>query len=388
MPPEVIQGSRDTLNILQARRVVDMANEIALLEPNASPFMSFLKISKKNVRTVTNPRFDWLEDDILPRVDAINEADGYAANITSIKVDNGIYFRPGDQVKIPRTGEVILVTAADAATNTLTVVRGYGITTAQAIVNKDVLLIIGDVSEEGALSRHVRTTKEVNKFNYTQIFKWPFEVTNTEQASKLYGGKDLNYQQMKAGVEHKVQQARAFMFGERKEDSGPNGKPRRATGGLLSFLTENNYDAGGQLTKSEFDNNISEVVFKHGSKDKILLCSARFLSVVNGWGETYLRINKEVMTKFGLKIFEYVTPFGTYHLMNEQRILDGAVYGAYGIVLDPENVRFCPLQGRDTKLETNIQPNDQDGRKDQYITEAGLEVQLAKTHGVITGVTS
>ena len=74
--------------------------------------------------------------------------------------------------------------------------------------------------------------------------------------------------------------------------------------------------------------------------------------------------------------------------MNYQHILEGAVYGGYGIVIDPENVKYRPLQGRDTKLETNIQANDENQRKDQYITEAGLEVRLPKTHAVLTGVTS
>jgi hypothetical protein len=387
MPPEVVSGTRGTENIQTAKKVVDMRSTIALLDPKETPFMSFLMIAKRNKRVVTNPRFDWLEDDLLPRWDAVNNGAGYADNAASIVVDNGIYFTPGDQVKVPRSGEVMLVTAVNDGTNTLTVKRGYGVTTALALVDNDALLIIGNANEEGSGARAVKSTKEQNKYNYTQIFKTPFAVTNTQQATKMYGGKDLSYQQAKGGVQHKIDIARSFVFGERYMDTGSDGQPRRATGGLLSFLTENNYDAGGALTQSEFDNNVSEVVFKHGSKEKIVLCSARFLSVVNGWAQGALRINQEAK-KFGLEIFEYVTPFGKYQLMNEQRILEGSVYGGYGIVIDPEQVSYNPLEGRDTKLETNIQANDADQRKDQYITEAGLEVRLPKTHAVITGVTS
>jgi hypothetical protein len=382
----VVTGVRDTRNITQNKIVVDMSEKIALLQPNAEPFLAFLKIAKRNTEPTHNPKFEWMEDDLLPRWDAINNGGGYPSNATSIVVDNANYFTKNDIVKVPRTGEVMLVTNVDVATNTLTVVRGYGVTTAANLDDNDPLVIIGNVNEEGSGTREIKSTLEVPKYNYTQIFKTPFAVTNTEKATKMYGGKDINYQRMKASIQHRVDMARAFVFGERKEDlSGPH--PKRATGGLLSFLTENNYDAGGQLTQTEFDNNISEVVFKYGSKRKILLASARLLSIINSWALGKLMIDEEAK-KYGLAIFRYITPFGEYAIMNYQHILEGAVYGGYGIVIDPENVKYRPLAGRDTKLETNIQANDEDQTKEQYITEAGLEVRLPKTHAVITGVTS
>jgi hypothetical protein len=382
----VVSGTRDTRNITQNKIVIDMSDTIGLLQPNEEPFMSFLKIAKRNTEVAMNPKFEWLEDDLLPRWDAVNNGAGYAAGDTAIVVDNASYFSVNDVVKVPRTGEVMLVTAINTGTNTLTVIRGYGITAAAAIVDNDPLVIIGGANAEGSGTRELKSTQEVAKYNYTQIFKTPFGVTGTENATKMYGGKDLSYQQMKAGVQHKIDMARAFMFGERKEDTS-GGKPKRTTGGLLSFLTKNNYDAGGQLTQSEFDNNISEVVFKYGSKNKILLASARLLSVINSWAEAKMQVDN-LAKSFGLEIFKYVTPFGTYNIMNYQHILEGAVYGGYGIVIDPECVKYRPLNGRDTKLETNIQANDEDQRKDQYITEAGLEVRNPEKHAVITGVTS
>ncbi|MFD7521435.1 SU10 major capsid protein [Paenibacillus chitinolyticus] len=379
-------GVRNTANIEQKKIIVDMSNDIALLQPSETPFLSFLKIAKRNTETANSFKFEWMEDDLSPVWDAINLAAGYANNVTALVVDNADIFRAGDTVKVPRTGEVMLVTATNNGTQTLTVVRGYGVTTAAALLDNDPLLIIGNANMEGSGAREIRSTKEVPKFNYTQIFKTPFGVTNTQQATKMYGTKDLSYQQMKAGVEHKIQIARSMILGERKEDfSGSD--PRRTTGGLLSFLTKNNYDAAGQLTKSEFDNNFAEVIFKYGSKNKLMISSARLISVINEWAFGKLQINQEA-AKFGLKIFEYVTPFGTLNLVNEQYILEGPVYGGYGIIIDPENVKYRPLAGRDTKLETNIQANDADKRVDQYLTEAGLEVRSPETHGVLTGVTS
>jgi hypothetical protein len=57
------------------------------------------------------------------------------------------------------------------------------------------------------------------------------------------------------------------------------------------------------------------------------------------------------------------------------------------VCVDLSNVSLRPLAGngisRDTFIETNVQENDIDGRKDMIITEAGLEVMLPETHAVI-----
>jgi len=379
----VITGTRDTRNVTQNQLVIDMSNDIALLMPNEAPFLSFLKLAKNRNETANNPKFEWMEDGLAPRWDAINKAAGYTSGDTTLTVDNGTYFAANYIVKVPRTGEVMLVTGI--STNDLTVTRGYGSTAAAAIVDNDPLLIIGSVNEEGATMPTIKSTNKAALYNYTQIWRTPFGVTNTQKATKQYGGSDLSYQQMKGGVEHKIDIERSLIFGERKEDTSGS-KPKRATGGLLSFCTKNNYDAGGTLTQTEFDNNISEVIFKYGSKDKLLLASARLLSVINGWAQGKLLID-QTAKQFGLAIFKYITPFGNYNIVNMLNTLEGSVYGGYGIVLDPQNVKWRPLNGRDTSLKTNIQANDADGRTDEYLTEGGLEVRNAETHAVLTGVT-
>ncbi len=56
-------------------------------------------------------------------------------------------------------------------------------------------------------------------------------------------------------------------------------------------------------------------------------------------------------------------------------------------VIDMANIKYRPLSAnglsRDTFVETNIQDNSVDGRKDQIITEAGLEISLPETHALI-----
>jgi hypothetical protein len=364
-----------------SRLVIDMANEIALLNPNEAPFVALSKrLTKKKA---DNAEYNWLERELQARWDAVNNAAGYLVGDTAIVVDNGAYFRVGMTVKVPRTGEVFLVTGVNV--NTLTVVRGFGETTAAALVDNDPLLIIGNVNEEGASAPADAGGNPVKVFNYTQIFRTPFAVTNTANASKVYGSDKLLTQEQKInGIAHRVDMERAFLFGERKEDlTGTH--PKRSTRGLLKFLANNVVDAGGALTETEF-NNWLEGVFANGSDKKVLLAAPRVISVIDSWGAGKLQLVPEAKATYGLHVTRYISSHGEL-LIVKQPLFEGAVYGGYAAAIDMANVGYRYLNGRDTALKTNIQANDVDGRRDEYLSEAGLEVKLPKTHGLLTGVT-
>ena len=167
-----VTGVRDTNNILAAKLKIDMSEKIALLQPSAAPFMTFIKRAKGNTEVANNAKFNWLEDDLGARWDAINAAAGYADSDTKMVVDNGAYFSVGDVVKVPRTGENMLVSVVNPDgdnVNELTFVRAFGTTTAAAIVDNDPLVIVGNVNEEGAGVRTIKSTQESEVYNYTQF---------------------------------------------------------------------------------------------------------------------------------------------------------------------------------------------------------------------------
>lgn len=182
--PTIISARHGTGNIQSERRVVDMAEQIAYLEPDSSPLTVILKRVANKSSPTHNPKFQCLEAPIQPRWDAINNSAGYAANAVSIVVDNGSYFAADDLVKVPRTGEVISVTSISS--NTLTVKRSYGTTGAAALVDDDPLLIIGNAHEEGAALGNIRTVKLEVFYNYSQLLG--AFVSNDKMKSRLFAG--------------------------------------------------------------------------------------------------------------------------------------------------------------------------------------------------------
>ena len=371
-----------TNTILQDRLVIDMSEKIAELEPNKSPLITLTKKMKKK-RTVTNPEFNWMEQDPGNRWDAINNAVGYDAVATDWIVDNSGYFRSGDIVKVPSTEEVVLVSSVDDGTSTITVVRGWGGSTAAALVNDDPLVILGNANEEGAKLREIKTKEPIKKTNFCQIIRTPIGVTNTLQATKTYGPRAMAWYRHLDGINHAVDMERTIWFGKKGKDIY-NGKPRRTTGGVLEFLTDNVLDVTStQLTEQTFTEWLEDV-FRYGSSEKILFACDRLCTIIDLWAQNKLRTLPGEKT-YGVAIKEYISTHGKLYIA-KNKLFEGAVYGGMGVVLDMENIAYCPLRTRDTKLKTGRQDPDEDAIKDEYLTEFGVEVRLPKTHAIIKGV--
>jgi len=387
----IISSAHGTGLINSERLKVEMAEQIAYLEPDATPLTVVLKRVAGKTQSTGNPKFQCLEAPVQPRWDAINLAAGYAAAAVSLVVDNGSYFAVDDLIKVPRTGEVIKVT--DVTTNTLTVARGYGTTSAGALVNNEPMLIIGNANEEGESLGQIRTVQLNVFYNYTQIFRKPFGATGTVQASALYGGQNLDVTRKLQGIEHMKDIVRAFLFGERAEYTtgttpATTTHPERTTGGILNFVATNVKDVGTEVTETEFEDWLEDL-FRYGSSSRLMMCSAKWISIINSWARGKLQTVPKDKT-YGINLKEYLSGHGTL-MIHKHKLLEGAVYGGYCIAVDVEDVAYRYLsangENRDTKLRIDVGTPGDDARTDEYLTEAGLYLVNEQKHGYAFGPT-
>ena len=79
----------------------------------------------------------------------IDAVAGYAAGITVFVVDSTAGIIPKMVLHLPRTRENIRVVSVDSATQ-LTVTRAFGRVAAAAILDDDVMVVIGNAHEEGS----------------------------------------------------------------------------------------------------------------------------------------------------------------------------------------------------------------------------------------------
>ena len=364
------------------RLVVDMRNQIAQLEPDESPFITFLRASKKNTRVAYNPKFEWMEDSLTPNGSALAAAIT-ATDATTITVTTGdeVLFKAGDIIMVG--AEAMLVSAINTTNHQLTVSRGFGGTTAATASSAAPVYIISNAYAENSTSPAALTTKPEEKYNYTQIFRTSVQLSNTADKTKMYGGADRGYQRSKALLEHKREIAKAFYAGYRTIDGTYT---KRTTGGLFSFLTQTQAfaAAGTALTYANFDEYVAQKVFRYGSKQKLLIAGPKLSTVINMWALNKVVTDVATDAAFGMRVKKLYTSYGDLMVVYDPLLADLG-HPDYGIVIDTNNINYVHLDGRDTKLYTNIQENDRDGIKDEYLTECGLEVRLPKTHMLITG---
>lgn len=378
-----VTGARTTTNVLSDQLAIDLADRINLLEPSAQPLAIFSRKAMKK-RTVA-AKFSWLEDRSKPRYDTVNGAVA-GTTATSIVVAHGAYFAQHDQILITRTGEQMRVDGVSG--NTLYVTRGIG-STAAALNNNDEIVLLGSAQPENDTSKPARSDNPTKATNNTQIFRTPFEISGTLQASSFQvAPADWPHQARKQGIEHAKDIEYTFLLGRKSADT-TGATERRTTGGALSFISTNQTDAGGDLSEAEFNAFMLQVM-RYGSDSKLAMASGVGVSALNKFPASKQQTRNDETT-YGMNVTHYTSPFGSLNLVYH-RLLEGTKYGGYIVVVDLEEVAYRYLANdeynRDTKVLPNRQPNDQDGRKDEYLSEVGLEFGEELAHGVLTGITS
>lgn len=363
--------------------VRDVADKIALLQPEDAPLLTFMNSLKKK-REATNPKFEWFEDQLAPNI-VTTTTTGTGTSI-AITTGLGVRVRTGDLL-ITSTGESMLVTAG-GGTDALTVTRSVGAVAAATLASGDELVIAGNACTEGASNPEAKFTKKTSALNYIQIFRDSVKITATQAASKSYGGDDRAYQRKLRGMEHKRGIEQAFLFGDAFEDTSGT-QAIRGTGGLINLISTNVTDCGGVLTEGSFET-FCRALFRYSpteaSATKLFLVSPMIISALNFWNKTKLLVRQDDKT-FGTRLATYRSGHGDLEVTRHWLLQDFTEFQKYGFALDPANLYYRYMSGLDTKLHIDIQTKDSETFIDEYRTHAGLQLQLEKTHAILKGVT-
>jgi len=377
----VVRVSASLGNTLAANLPVDMLNKLFLYDADVTPLLAFQEDLKK-VRTAKQAKFNHLYSDQIALWSQINNGGGYNDSATSIVVDDGTVFNVNDIAYAPSTGEHMLVTAV--STNTLTVTRAFGSTAAAAVADNAYLVCLGSSFAEAASAPSPLMLLETEDYNYTQIFKQAVGISGTANASEFYVGDEWKKRVNQAQRDLKRRMEYAALFGERYGTSLTSDQPQRTTRGLNATITTNRFAIGGTLSQDYFAQSILPSVGRYGSGKKVIYCGEAMLKCFADWGLDRLQtFTSDSM--LGFKAREYVSPFCDLMIVRH-KMLEGPFSG-YAFIVDPENSYRVELKGRGLKFEDNIQANDYDGKKGQFLVECGYEFPLEKSHAVLTGIT-
>ena len=241
---------------------------------------------------------------------------------------------------------------------------------------------------------------------YCQIFKTAMNLFSGTAMATQYRGIANEYQRVWQSklMEHKMDLEQAFLLGVGSagtDEQQTTSAPVRYTHGIVPYTESYGKVYNMSYASSGYDAFLDamEDYFapeSGNSGNKLVLASRKVITYLNKLGSGSFLNNSvgssqysldvdTVPGAFGHQVTVVNTIFGNLHFVQEP-LLRGP-WEDYAVAVDLKNVAYRPLVGngvsRDTFIETNIQANDEDGRRDQIITEAGLEISLPETHAVL-----
>lgn len=379
-------GVVDTDAILADEKVVDMQNRFRLLTQDESQFMTIL--NKLPSQQAIREKVNWLEDDYFPNLTTLSASATSAASQIEVATDTGAYFRVGDLARVGRSGEILEVTGI--TTDSVGVTRSIGAIAAATAQSGEDVLIVGNVSAQGADVGTLKVTTRVLGFNYTQISRHPFGFTGTQTVIETYGPGDPENEIAKKLVEHKRSLENGCWVGGRAYDSSLS---KGHMGGVVSeFISTNVTSAVGTLSLTALDGALEDI-FQNGSMNKVIFAAPTPAAALSRLlTDNWVRARPEDKV-FGAKVNAFVNgaygasvPVVTKREWGKEQAANGQ-RGGWMVVLDLAYIKKRPLRDRGTRLLRNRQAPGLDSVTHEYLTEMSLEVAQEKCHGILKGIT-
>jgi hypothetical protein len=359
-------------------RIRSVDPRIFFAQAEIAPLNALLEQAKRTQKSI-NVKQEWVEKD-MGTPSTTNTAIDLAADTTvDVAAGTGSMFAAQDLIWVPATGEVMRVSAV--TTDALTVERAFGTTAAADIPAGSTLVKLASAYAENATSGTGVAITPTMPYNYHQIHRTPIDASRTFIQTEHYNYKDkLKDLRRDAMILHLEGLERQFIAGEAKWDTTNH---RRASAGINAFITTHREDMAGALTKAKFDSFLKDVMF-NGGGNYVLMASGSLLEALNQEVLTNSNMNITPATKeWGLDVRNYLSPFGRLRIMYA-RVLSHIMEGQYdgcGFLININLLTKYFIQKM--VLKENIQANDADGRKDEYLEECCIAVHNQQNHGFI-----
>lgn len=387
-------GLRGTTDWATDERPKNFREMILWREPNGEAPLTAL-LSRAKSESTDDPEFSWYEEELtLVRVQM--DATGASATSTAFGLaSGGLALVAGDVLLVEKTdqatydNELVLVSSVTSDT-AIVVKRGQAGTSGANTGASAFITKIGNVFAEGTTSPDVSNRNPTKITNYCQIFKTAYELTNTAKKTKTRTGDPLQNDKKRKMFDHSTTLEKAFLWGVKHEDTGPNGKPRRWTGGARSFISTNKTVFNTSITIELLMDAVSPVfnfTAGGGGNQRIGFVGNGALNAINkavkGDADTQVQFGEKI--KFlGMEFREFNMPQGTLMLKTHPLLNVHGRYTNSMFVLNPAAIIYRYL--RDTKSQDNIQQNDADTHKGQWLSECGLEFQFEKSHAYLGNI--
>ncbi len=363
----------------------DVSDIISVVSPYETPLLDHLGDA---VRPAMSTYHEWLEDELLPNKDAVNQVSFTNAQTdATFVVDHVDRFRVGDQVRPVGSRELLLVTAVNTGGASITVVRCYGGSAASSLANDQVLHILGNAALEGDDAPTARFTNRSRRGNFTQIFTAPVRVSGSDLAvRKLSVSDELDFQKQER-LRELLRDLEATVINGTSPSATPEGSStvRRTMKGIVSHLSTNVFSPNvdgfpndADLTEAQLNLALRLIWENASSRIDTIVVNGYQKRRINGFitsGRTY------GPTDSGYRdlVSVYESDFGVCRV-----ILSRSVPADSILLLDSSRLDVLPLAGRSFHYKPLASTGDYEAG--ELIGEYTLELRNEAAHGMIHGL--
>ncbi|MHC5059712.1 MAG: SU10 major capsid protein [Planctomycetota bacterium] len=363
----------------------DVADLIGIVSPYETPLLDALG---DPLRAATSTHHEWLEDELLPNKDSIDDQSiSTPSSETSFDVANGSRFQVGDQIQVEGSEELMLVTVV--STDTLTVVRGYAGTTAENLVDGQVINILGNAALEGSDKPAARFTNRTRYGNYTQIFTAAVEVSGTDIAAGQLGLSDEMDYQKQERLRELIRDLENTVLNGGQPASNPQGSStaRRTMKGVVQSLATNVFATGDSGFPSGTDldedkiNYVLRNIWENSSGNVDLIVVGGFQKRKVNSFLIASRSYEAAETTYRDMVSVYESDFGVCRIITTRWMPQDAA-----LLVDSSRVNVLPLAGRSFHFKALASSGDYECG--ELIGEYTLELKNEAAHGLIRGLST
>lgn len=377
----VTDGQRGLSAVQSDRNKPQWIDKLLEINKDIAP-LSVLLDKTGRVKEFGQAAYKHLEGDTHYLQVEVNGSQTSGDTTVELTTGHGARVSVGDILYNVNTEESLRVTAI--STDDLTVTRGFGSSTAQAIDDNQQLLVLSQADTDGNTPPASKTIEPAIKTNYLQISKQTVELTGRACKQDNFGIADeLAYQLKGASEALMIKRERTMLFG------ALNSSSPHATGGVDYWVTSNVTNAGGALDESTWNTFLKSFFRRNrGASNLIFYASENAMEAIHGFGRDLLRYDPKDKT-LGIAVTNYQSPFGNIKIAEHGQlsslVSDELAKKSYAFNLDL--IKKAQWKGRGMHLMKDIETPGTDGKKHSFLVDWGLWLAKEKSHAILKGVT-
>lgn len=369
-----------------------IADLIKMIDPVEAPGLSLFGLDNAKKFGITpwpNPgvssKYEWQEQIMAPRSGTINEALDDSETGVDVQSGEGSYLKKGHVIKVDDE----LMWVSSVATDTATVIRGWGTSTAATHDDDAAWEIVGMSAIEGADFVTGYRSEPTQPYNYRQIISQAVTISGSQEITSDYGIPDAMARELamligggngfgskgKAGV-LAILLAKTFYHGTRLVGTATTAG---GMGGVDTFVTTNvTAAAGAALTRTMIDDAVEDCWLAGGSPETIV-CNSWVKRKMAGFFEGSIRTDRTETTG-GSHITKYMTGQG----LDMDVVVDRWCPQNKLYIVEKDKIgwiTYRPFSIYDRASTGDYMVKD-------VLGEFGFVVQNEKAHAIISGIST